>query len=129
MPLTSTRTAQVLPVPQDEVDFQGVAEENVAPEKQTDIRMLMAETALADGSISPEEWQAIFQATLNTFNCIGLNNAEAKAVAFDLQNTTDNSCLPTEDDLLTLALMAASFRSKNSHSVKYSSISNQGGGN
>jgi len=111
MPLTSTRTAQVLLVPQDEVDFQDVAEENVAPEKQTNIRMLMAETALADGSISPEEWQAIFQATLNTFNCIGLNNAEAKAVASDLQNTTDNSCLPTEDDLLTLALIAASLRS------------------
>lgn len=110
MSLTSTRIEQVVPTQQDQVDFKDAIEEIVAPEKQADIETLVAETALADGSISSEEWQAIFQATLNTFNCIGQSATAAKTIAFDLQNTIDNSCFPTEDDLLTLALIAASFR-------------------
>jgi hypothetical protein len=122
MSLTSTRIEQVVPTQQDQVDFKDAIEEIIAPEKQADIETLVAETALADGSISSEEWQAIFQATLNTFNCIGQSATAAKTIVFDLQNTTDNSCFPTEDDLLTLALIAASSHSKSTRSAKYSSV-------
>jgi len=57
--------------------------------------------AAEDGTISPDEWQAIAIATADVLGSMGLTKAELRSLAYDLQDIADASRFAGEDDLLT----------------------------
>lgn len=80
-------------------DLQGSVD-SPPSEESIDQLQTTVQTALEDGTVTPEEGKAIAQASVEVFESMGLTSAEMRTLVYDVQNIAENSRFPGEDEEL-----------------------------
>lgn len=69
-------------------------------EESIDLLKVTVQDAIADKTVTSQEWQAIAQATLDVTDSMGITRAELRTLAYDLQDIAEASRWPREDQVL-----------------------------